>query len=269
MPKKQAQAPAPQFFGAEAFQPQDHTTVRWLAGAGALINCRGTILMIDPVLKGFDMPLLVDAPLKTEDVPKVDALLITHSDNDHFSIDTCRDLVPVCTSCHAPRYVAGLADSIDLPAFGHEIGDSFSVGPATIRLTPADHDWQNSFPGAADRIFQKEDFCGFWIDTPDGSIWAIGDSRLLEEHLHMPTPDLILFDFSDSEFHIGFANAVRLANTYPDTPLLLWHWGCVDAPDMDPFNGDPTELKARILNPDRALVLAPGEPFTLKRSHRL
>ena len=73
----------------------------------------------------------------------------------------------------------------------------------------------------------------------------------------MPTPDLMLFDFSDSEWHIGLDNA------YPRTPLLLWHWGCVDAPDMDPFNGDPADLIARIQTPEWALVLAPGEPLEL------
>lgn len=80
----------------------------------------------------------------------------------------------------------------------------------------------------------------------------------------MPTPDLMLFDFSDSQWHIGLDNAVKLANAYPRTPLLLWHWGCVDAPDMDPFNGDPADLIARIQNPERALVLAPGEPLELR-----
>lgn len=120
MSKSQAKAPAPQFFGAEAFQSQENTTGRWLAGAGALINCR--------------------------------------------------DLAPVCDSCHAPRYVAGLAAKLGLPSTGHEINDTFSVGPLNVTLTPADHAWQNAFPRAADRVFQKEDFCGFWLDTPDGTI---------------------------------------------------------------------------------------------------
>ncbi len=265
MEKKQAKAPAAIPFGEEAFTPQEGTSIRWLGGAGALVNSRGTILLIDPVLKGFDMPLLVEAPVRVEDVPKVDAVLLTHSDNDHFSRETCRDLGPVCREYHAPRYVAGLLEEMHLPGIGHDIGESFAVGNVGVALTPADHAWQNDFPGTADRIFQPEDFCGFWLDTPDGSLWAVGDSRLMEEHLHMPTPDLMLFDFSDSEWHIGLENAVLLANTYPDTPLLLWHWGCVDAPDMDPFNGDPQELKARIQNPERALILAPGQPLTLHK----
>jgi hypothetical protein len=87
----------------------------------------------------------------------------------------------------------------------------------------------------------------------------------MEEHLHMPTPDAILFDFSDSEWHFGLSGAVKLANAYPHTPLLLHHWGSVDAPDFAPFNGDPKKLYDLVVNPERIHVLAPGEPFYLKR----
>ena len=52
----------------------------------------------------------------------------------------------------------------------------------------------------------------------------------------------------------------------PDTPLLLHHWGSVDAPDFPPFNGDPATLFDLVHNPTRIQVLAPGEPFTLERS---
>lgn len=265
MQKKQAQAPAPCHFGAEAFLAQKGTTVRWLGGAGALINCQGYIILIDPVLKGFDLPVFAQPPIAAESIPHVDAVLLTHSDGDHFSVETCRDLRTICDAVHAPRYVAGLAEEIGMRSIGHAIGDRFCVGPVDVTVTPVDHTWQNDVPGAADRVFQKEDCCGFWLDTPDGTIWAIGDSRLMEEHLHMPVPDLMLFDFSDDSWHIGLENAVKLADTYPDTPLLLWHWGCIDAPKMAPFNANPDDLKARIRNPQRALVLSPGQPLTLTR----
>ena len=53
-------------------------------------------------------------------------------------------------------------------------------------------------------MFQPEDACGFWIETPDGTVWAPGDSRLIPaHHLQMPAPDALLFDFSDSEWHFG------------------------------------------------------------------
>ena len=45
----------------EAFAKIDMTKVYWLGGGGAMINSRGTVILIDPLLKGrtpltFHMP---------------------------------------------------------------------------------------------------------------------------------------------------------------------------------------------------------------------
>lgn len=263
MKQKQARAPETVPFGAEAFRTEAGTTVRWLGNAGALINSRGTTVMIDPVLGGFDMPLLVPSPIRPEAVPALDAVLITHADGDHFSRETCAALGARCAAYHGTQYVGGLLSEMGLPGTGHAIGARFAVGDIAVTLTPADHSWQADYPEQGSYVFQREDCCGFWLDTPDGSIWAVGDSRLLPEHLTMAPPKLILFDFSDDGWHIGLNNAVCLANAYPQAKLLLWHWGCVDAPDRKPFNADPADLIARIENPARALVLAPGEAYAL------
>lgn len=261
---QQARAPQSEPFGAEAFRASDITVLRWLGMAGFLLNSRGTTLMIDPLLGDFDMPLMIDFPIAASEVPRLDAVLVTHSDNDHYNVPTCRQLAPVTTAFHSTRYVDTLMKSEGLPSTGHDIGDCFTVGPVRVTVTPADHAWQNDVPGAGARIFQPEDCCGFWIETPDGTLWAPGDSRLIpEHHLNMPTPDAMLFDFSDSEWHFGLDGAVELANAYPQTPLLLHHWGCVNAPDFSPFNADPESLAGRVHNLDRIILLAPGEPFTL------
>jgi len=245
---------------------QDATVLRWLGMAGILINTRGTTVMIDPLLGGFDMPVLIDFPIAAPAVPRLDAVLVTHSDNDHYSLPTCRQLAPVTAQFHSTRYVDTLMAAEGFASTGHDIGDSFAIGPVTVTVTPADHAWQNDAPGASDRIFQPEDCCGFWLDTPDGTIWAPGDSRLIpDHHLSMPTPDALLFDFSDSEWHFGLTGAVAMANAYPHTPLLLHQWGCVDAPEFAPFNADPDSLTDRVINPNRIVTLAPGEPFTLHR----
>jgi len=187
-------------------------------------------------------------------------VLVTHSDNDHYSVPTCGDLARVTREYHSTHYVASLMNQQGLRAYGHDVGESFARGPVRVEVTPADHAWQNASPGASDRIFQTEDCRGFWIDTPDGTIWAPGDSRLIpDHHLRMPTADAMLFDFSDSEWHFGLDGAIEMANAYRHTPLLLRHWGCVDAPDF-PFNADPDSLPDRVENPERIHVLAPGEP---------
>jgi L-ascorbate metabolism protein UlaG (beta-lactamase superfamily) len=265
--RAQAKAPPTQPFGAEAFGRSDGTTLRWLGMAGFLINSRGSTLMVDPLLEGFDMPLLITFPIASKDVLRLDAVLVTHSDNDHYSVPTNKALASVTRTFHSTHYVDTLMKRDGLRSVGHGIGDKFTVGPVRVTVTPADHDWQNAMPARPGaRRFRKEDSAGFWIETPDGTIWAPGDSRLIpEHHLKMPAPDAMLFDFSDSEFHFTLAGAVRMANAYPDTPLLLYHWGSVNAPTFTPFNGDPWTLFGLVKNPGRIRVLAPGETFTLTR----
>jgi L-ascorbate metabolism protein UlaG (beta-lactamase superfamily) len=264
--KSQAKAPPTQPFGKEAFQPSNNTTIRWLGMAGFLVNSRGTTLMIDPLLEGYDLPLLRAFPIKPKDIPRLDAVFATHSDNDHYSIETFKDLAPVTKAFHSTVYVDSLMKNQGLQSSGHFIGDTFRVGKVTVRLTLADHAWQNHFPRTGQRYYEPGDACGFWFNTPDGSIWAPGDSRFMQEQLHMPTPDAILFDYSeDADFHSGLDGSVKIANAYPHTPLILGHWGFVDAPDFSPFNGNPQHLKDRVVNPERIIVLAPGQPFTLKQ----
>lgn len=264
--KFQAKPGRTQAFGAEAFKDSNKTTIRWLGMTGFLINSRGTTLMVDPLLKGFDMPVMIDFPIKTKDVPQLDGILITHSDNDHYSVPTCLDLKGVTKEFHSTIYVDSLMKNDGLTSFGHNIGDTFKIGSVSVKLTPVEHRWQNAYPGASKRTFKKEDACGFWIETPDGNIWVTGDSRFLDEQLDMPTPDAILFFYSpDSVWHHGIEGTIKIANAYPNTPIILSHWGTVDAPDFTPFNGNPKDLQDKVVNPNRIYALAPGQPFTLKK----
>ena len=264
--KYQAKAPPTQLFGAKAFKASNGTTIRWLGMAGFLVNSRGTTFMIDPLLEGYDMPLLMDFPIKPKDVPHLDAVFATHSDNDHYSVETFHDLAPVTKEFHSTVYVDSLMKNEGFHSFSHYIGDTFHFGKVNARLTLADHAWQNNFPKSGQRYYEPGDACGFWFNTPDGSIWAPGDSKFMQEQLHMPTPDAILLDYSeDAAFHSGLEGAIKIANAYPNTPLILGHWGFVDAPDFIPFNGDPKHLIDGVVNPERIIVLAPGEPFVLKR----
>src|SRR4051794_9641517 len=93
--KYQAKAPPTQPFGKEAFEPSGKTSIRWLGMAEFLVNSRGTTFMVDPLLEGYDMPLLMKFPIAPKEVPPIDAILATHSDNDHYSVETFKDLSSV------------------------------------------------------------------------------------------------------------------------------------------------------------------------------
>ena len=267
--KYQAKAPATQPFGKEAFTKSNNTTIRWLGMAGFLVNSRGTTFMIDPLLEGYDMPLLMKFPILPKEVPHVDAVFATHSDNDHYSVETFKDLAPVTTAFHSTIYVDSLMKNAGLKSFGYPIGGKFQFGKVKGKLIPADHAWQNAYPRPGQRHFAPGDACGFWFDTPDGTIYATGDSRPMEEQLHMPAPDVILLDYSeDAQWHLGLEASVKLLNAYPHAQVILGHWGFVDAPDFKPFNGDPVRLAKLVVNPGRIRVLAPGQPFVLKSAKK-
>ena len=263
--KGQARPAKTQFFGKEAFSKIDHSEIRWMGNAGMMINSRGTNIMIDPLLEGFDMPLLIDMPILPKDIPSLDALLITHIDNDHFSKSTCKDVLAVCKSYHAPHYVAEVMNEIEIPGIGHDIHESFNINDIKVTLTPACHNWQKDLQKYNYRKWKEEDYCGYWLETADGTIWLPGDSKLLDEHLKMSDPDMIFLDFSNNEWHISLAGAIKLANTYPQADLVCIHWGSVDAPDFSPFNGNPENLLKDVVNPERIKVLAPGEVIVLTK----
>src|SRR4029453_5833747 len=122
----QAPAPETQPFGAEAFEAGEGTVLRWLGMAGFLINSRGTTVMVDPLLGGFDMPVMIGFPISAADVPKLDGVLITHSDNDHYSVFTCRDLAAVTREYHSTQYVASLMKQQGFPGYGHDIRAQFA-----------------------------------------------------------------------------------------------------------------------------------------------
>ncbi len=129
----QAKAPETKPFGKEAFAPSDGTVIRWLGNAGALINSRGTTIMIDPVLSGFDMPLLIKVPITEEVVPHVDAVLLTHCDNDHYSRATCKKLAGKTKEFHGPHYVAGLLrEEQGIDGIGHDIRETFQTGNVSV-----------------------------------------------------------------------------------------------------------------------------------------
>ena len=264
--KYQAKAPMTIPFGKQAFGASKNTTVRWLGMAGFFINSRGTTLMIDPLLEGYDMPLLMKFPILPKEVHHLDAVLATHSDNDHYSVETFKDLSAVTKVYHSTIYVDSLMRNDGLKSFGHEIGGTFNIGEVKVQLTPAAHAWQNAYPKPGQRHFNPEDACGFYVTTPDGTIWAPGDSKLMPEQLNLPAPDLILLYYSeDAEWHFGLEGSAQLLNAYPNASVLLSHWGFVDAPDFLPFNGDPDRLKKLVVNPKRIKVLAPGVSFELKK----
>jgi L-ascorbate metabolism protein UlaG (beta-lactamase superfamily) len=271
----QPAAPPTRPLTADAFAPSERTLVTWLTGGGFLVNARGTLLMIDPVIAldptrpGVEETghrLLVDLPIEAHDVPRLDAVLYTHADADHLAPRTATALARLApTYLGPPPCVARLA-ALGIAADPVEIGRPRTIGPATVTPTRADHPWQLLDPARFGAPWGPDDCCGYRIETPDGVLWCPGDTRLLDEHLTQPHVDLLLLDVSPDTYHLGVESAARLAAAYPAATLLAYHYGSYDAPTSTAFNGDPAAVAARLADPTRLRTPAAGEPVSVAAS---
>ena len=71
----------------------ERLTVAWLGHATVLVNFYGTWLLTDPALRPrVGLRRLVEPALKTDELPALDAVLISHAHMDHCDLGTLRRL---------------------------------------------------------------------------------------------------------------------------------------------------------------------------------
>jgi L-ascorbate metabolism protein UlaG (beta-lactamase superfamily) len=265
--------------GPDAFAQSDETALWWLTNAGFLINAHGTLVMVDPAISlaadGSGLSetghrLLLPLPIEAGEVPRVDAVLYTHADYDHYASATARELMRTGALFLGPPPVA---DALRKLGAEHvhvaRAGETVEVDRVRITVTPADHPWQARDPAKFGPPWQPEDCCGYLVATPDGAIWHPGDTRLMPEHLRFRDVDVLLLDVSRNAYHLGVESAARLANALDRALIIPHHYGSYDHPDpspYNPYNGDPAEVAARVRDGGRRFqVLAPGEKFVARR----
>ena len=254
------------------FHKREDTLVTWLGMAGVLINARGTILLIDPLITVVESDshqicesghrLKIALPIEAKDVLRVDAVLYTHADGDHFGRLTAellnlrlrpRFLAPPPVQC-ALRDMGVDGERI-IPVRDFE---SARLGHAEVVATPALHDWQRKHP------WKRGDCCGYLVKSSDGAIWHPGDTRLIDELLEVSDVDVFFFDVAAVDAHLGPAGSARLAETSGAEIMIAYHYGTFDLPPGTFGSCDPEDalpyvkgLTARFLRPN------PGEALRL------
>ena len=254
------------------FESRDGTRVTWLGMAGILVNARGTIVFVDPLLTLVERDgrilsesgnrMIVDIPIASGRVPRADVVCYTHADDDHCMEPTavefggrlaCRFLAPPPVLERLRKAGLGPAGFTTAADFGvHRFGN------VEITVTPALHDWDKPAP------WQRGDCVGYLIKTPDGTIWHPGDSRLIPELETVRGVDLLFFDVADVEAHLGPRGSARLAETSGAKVMVAYHYGTFDLPAGSWGGCDPADslpfvkgLSAKFIAPN------PGEVISL------
>lgn len=254
------------------FDPQAHTTLTWLGMAGALINARGTILLIDPLIVSTESDgqliseegyrLKIPLPIQAREIPRADLVMYTHADDDHFGVQTALALASH-TTCRflAPAPVKNRLVELGIASDRLVTALDFAAIPlrsAAVTVTPALHDWQEVNP------WGRGDCCGYLIQTPDGTIWHPGDTRLIDELLEVKNVDVLFFDVAAVESHLGPEGSARLGASCGAKVLIAYHYGTFDLPPGSFANCDPDDALPYLQDvPAQYLKLQPGEILEL------
>jgi L-ascorbate metabolism protein UlaG (beta-lactamase superfamily) len=262
----------PQRIPSSFFEERGNTLVTWLGMAGVLINARGTVLFIDPLITVVEPRseqrsesgerFKIALPIEAKEVPKADGALYTHADADHFGHLTAATF----NARLGPKFLApppvrrllveaGCDEEHIITAVDFE---SVQIGNVQVVVTPALHDWQGEKP------WQRGDCCGYLVKTPDGTIWHPGDTRLIDDLLEVSGVDVMFYDVAAVDAHLGPAGSAQLAKTSGARILVAYHYGTFDLPPGTYGGCDPDDSLPYVQYlPAQFLVLNPGEPLRL------
>jgi len=236
--------------GAYEASPQSGLRVTWFGHSSSLVEIDGLRVLIDPVWDDRAAPTNWIGPkrffaptLALEDLPAIDAVLISHDHFDHLGEGTVRHLAQMAQmgSMRKTRWIAPLRVGTVLAKFGVDPArcteldwtEQAQVGLLTITALPARH-----FSGRS--LFNRFEtlWASFVLAGPKHRVYYGADSGEWEGFSEIGKQfgqfDLTMLEIGASnplwaDIHMGPEGAVRVFRALGGHGLLMpIHWGLFD-----------------------------------------
>lgn len=212
----------------------------WLGHSSAILELGGMRILIDPVLENAApfpgiVPRYVASPIKREDLPDMDAVLITHDHYDHLEKATIQAL-----KNSTARFICPLGVGARLEGWGidtahiTEVGwnDIVKVGNVEIASTPCVH-----YSGRSKTDRNKTLWTGYAIKGSGKSIYWSGDTgygchfrKIGEQYgpFDLACVEIDGWNAGWPNTHLFPEQVISVCKDIKSTSLLPVHWGIFD-----------------------------------------
>ena len=267
----------------ELASDQTHYAV-WIGHATFLINNGDINILTDPIFSkraspiGFAGPKRMIPPvMKLNDLPKIDAVVISHNHYDHFDIWSLKKLsklnpetVFMVPAGDQKRLIkAGVKNVIEMRWW-----ESLDISNTTFHFTPVQH-WSKR--GLFDR--NKSLWGGWFMQTDKLALYHAGDTgysndfKATYERLGAPDYSFIPIGAYDPRWfmkdsHVNPEEAVQIALDLNTPHSFGMHWGTfslTDEPIIEPPIRLKQALKDQNLPPDFFRSPKPGQILHLTK----
>ncbi|XXX77123.1 MBL fold metallo-hydrolase [Sorangium sp. So ce134] len=256
------------------YRPEARLAVLWVGHATALVQIDDKLILTDPVFTdtvGLIVKRLVEPGLDPEDLPPIDAVLVSHMHLDHLSLGSLSLIEPKVRTLLVPRgglvYVPNYRfESVEVPTW-----TTWRQGDLKITAVPVQH---SGYRYGLDRDWMTESYTGYVVEYHGITVYFGGDTaydrdRFVKTRARFPAIDLALMPIAPvgpREFmepkHVDPAEAVQAYLDLGARRMMAIHFDTF-INSTDTFGQAPRELRrvmaARGLGPDQVFLPRHGE----------
>lgn len=227
---------------AFALPPETGLRITWLGHSTLIVEIAGKRILIDPVWGDYVAPLplknakrFIPPPLPFEELPPLDAVVISHDHYDHLDFPTIVRLAKTDVPFYVPLGVGSHLEYWGVSPeriHEHEWWEESRLGELTIACTPARHFSGRSFVDKDKTLWASWAFIG-----PDARAYFSGDTALFPEFREIgerygPFDATMMengaYNQMWADVHLGPEQAIKAHKMVKGGLLIPVHWSMFD-----------------------------------------